>query len=54
MIPLENLGKRISIIGLSSGGKSTLAKALGEKLQVNVCHLDQIAHVTRNQLAAEG
>lgn len=45
MIPLEDLGKKICIIGPSSGGKSTLAKALGRKLQVNICYLDQIAHV---------
>lgn len=45
MIPLEDLGKRICIIGLSSGGKSTLAQALGKKLQLKVCHLDQLAHI---------
>ncbi|WP_294205859.1 adenylate kinase [uncultured Chryseobacterium sp.] len=45
MVPLEYLGTRICIIGPSSGGKSTLAKALGEKLQVEVCHLDQLAHL---------
>lgn len=45
MIPLERLGKRICIIGPSSGGKSTLAKALGEKLKVKICHLDQLAHI---------
>lgn len=45
MIPLKDLGKKICIIGPSSGGKSTLAQILGERLQVNVCHLDQIAHV---------
>jgi len=45
MVALNNLGKKICIIGLSSGGKSTLAVALGKKLQLNVCHLDQIAHI---------
>ncbi len=45
MVPLEKLGKRICIIGLSSGGKSTLAEALGKKLQLHVCHLDQLAHI---------
>lgn len=45
MIPLKHLGTRICIIGPSSGGKSTLAKALGEKLQIEVCHLDQLAHL---------
>ncbi|WP_228451652.1 adenylate kinase [Chryseobacterium sp. SN22] len=45
MIPLEDLGRKICIIGPSSGRKSTLVKALGEKLQVKVCHLDQLAHI---------
>lgn len=45
MISSKDLGKKICIIGPSSVGKSTLAKALAEKLQVNLCHLDQIAHV---------
>ncbi|QTV05830.1 P-loop NTPase family protein [Faecalibacter bovis] len=45
MEPLENLGKRICIIGLSAGGKSTLAQALSKKLKIKVFHLDQIAHI---------
>lgn len=42
---LQTLGTRICIIGISSGGKSTLAQALGRKLNLAVCHLDQIAHL---------
>lgn len=40
----SDLGNRICIIGLSSAGKSTLAKALNEKLGFSVLYLDQIAH----------
>lgn len=42
---LENLGSRICIIGNSAAGKSTLAQALGRKLGLAICHLDQIAHL---------
>jgi adenylate kinase family enzyme len=45
MIGLEQLGKRISIIGCSNSGKSTLADALAKKLAIPVYHLDQYAHV---------
>lgn len=38
------LGPRIAIIGPSNSGKSTLAVALGQKLNVPVDHLDQYAH----------
>lgn len=41
---LDNLGKRICIIGPSNSGKSTLALKLGRLLDFPVCHLDQIAH----------
>lgn len=44
MTNLDELGCRICIIGPSSNGKSTLAQALGQKLNLAVCHLDQIAH----------
>lgn len=43
LVPLSKLGKRISIIGMSSAGKSTLADALSRKLDVPCLHLDQIA-----------
>lgn len=45
MIPLEDLGNRICIIGPSSTGKSTLAQNLGNELNLPVCHLDQMAHI---------
>jgi adenylate kinase family enzyme len=45
MIELEKLGKRICIIGPSSSGKSTLAEKLSKRLDIAVCHLDQIAHI---------
>lgn len=34
--------KRISVIGCSGGGKSTLARKLGEKLGLPVVHLDVV------------
>jgi len=45
MITLETLGKRICIIGHSSAGKSTLAQHLARRLDLTVCHLDQMAHI---------
>jgi adenylate kinase family enzyme len=45
MITLQDLGKRISIIGPSNSGKSTLAQSLAKKLDIPVCHLDQLAHI---------
>jgi adenylate kinase family enzyme len=39
--PLENFGDRIAILGPSNTGKSTLAVALGSKLDVPAVHLDQ-------------
>lgn len=38
------LGERIVILGPSNSGKSTLAEKLGARLDMPVCHLDQIAH----------
>lgn len=46
MIKLEALGKRICIIGPSSTGKSTLATSLSQKLGVQLCYLDVLAHVS--------
>ena len=45
MTSLNELGQRICIIGPSNSGKSTLANQLGEKLNIPVCHLDQLAHI---------
>ena len=45
MTSLNELGERICILGPSSSGKSTLATKLGEKLNISVCHLDQLAHI---------
>lgn len=35
-----NLGKKILIIGNSSGGKTTLARVIGASLNINVTHID--------------
>lgn len=45
MVALKNLGQRICIIGPGSNGKSTLAKSLGDALNIKVCYLDQLAHI---------
>ena len=45
MTSLNDLGPRICILGPSNSGKSTLATKLGEKLNIPVCHLDQLAHI---------
>ncbi|WP_170312635.1 P-loop NTPase family protein [Spirosoma agri] len=44
MIPLSSLGERICILGPSNSGKSTLATAIGRKLNLEVVHLDQLYH----------
>lgn len=50
--------ERILIIGCSCSGKSTLSRALGEKLGLPVVHLDQLwwsegwVHVTREEFDA--
>jgi adenylate kinase family enzyme len=47
--------ERILVIGCSGSGKSTLSRTLGEKLRMNVVHLDQLwwqegwQHVTREE-----
>ncbi len=43
MKPLNELGQKISIIGTSNSGKSTLAQYLAKKLKVPCYHLDQLA-----------
>lgn len=45
MVTLNQLGKRICIIGCSNSGKSTLADALSKKLNIPAYHLDQFAHI---------
>jgi adenylate kinase family enzyme len=45
MTSLHELGQRICVIGPSNSGKSTLATKLGEKLNIPICHLDQLAHI---------
>ncbi|MEL7545497.1 MAG: AAA family ATPase [Pseudomonadota bacterium] len=44
MLPLQDLGPRIAILGPSNAGKSTLAVAVGQKLGVPVVHLDPLNH----------
>jgi adenylate kinase family enzyme len=45
IIPITALGKRIMILGQTNSGKSTLAHALGVKLNIPVTHLDQLRHL---------
>jgi adenylate kinase family enzyme len=42
MLPLNSLGQRIAILGPSNAGKSTLAVAMAEKLDLPAVHLDQL------------
>lgn len=42
---LSELGTRICILGPSNSGKSTLAAAIGRKLDIDVVHLDQLHHL---------
>ena len=44
-LPLEALGQRIVICGPSNAGKSTLAVALGRKLNTQVFHVDLFRHL---------
>ena len=45
MLPLDALGERIMVLGPSNSGKSTLAVALSDKLEIPVVHLDQFQHL---------
>lgn len=45
MLPLQALGNRIMVLGPSNAGKSTLALALSEKLDLPTVHLDQLQHL---------
>jgi adenylate kinase family enzyme len=49
MITLDQLGKRICIIGCSNSGKSTLADSLSSKLNIPVHHLDQYAYLANSK-----
>jgi adenylate kinase family enzyme len=42
---LDELGKRICIMGPSNSGKSTLAVAIGRATGLEVVHLDQLHHL---------
>ncbi len=42
---LTSMGRRIVVLGPSNAGKSTLAAALSQKLDVEVFHLDQMRHL---------
>ncbi|HTJ56951.1 MAG TPA: AAA family ATPase [Devosiaceae bacterium] len=44
MLEIEELGRRIMICGPSNGGKSTLASALGRRLNIPAVHLDLLHH----------
>lgn len=49
MISLNELGKRICIIGCSNSGKSTLADSLSRRLNIPAYHLDQYAHIENSK-----
>jgi adenylate kinase family enzyme len=42
--PLESFGQRIMVCGPSNAGKSTLAAAIGSRLELPVVHLDRFQH----------
>jgi len=43
--PLNDLGRRIMVLGPTNAGKSTLTEALAERLQAPAIHLDQYRHL---------
>lgn len=44
-LQLEDLGRRIMICGPSNAGKSTLARAIGRKLDIPVVYIDLLYHL---------
>jgi len=46
---LSDLGHRICILGPSNSGKSTLADAIGKKLDLKIVHLDRLYHLPNTQ-----
>jgi adenylate kinase family enzyme len=46
---LDELGMRICIMGPSSSGKSTLAKAISDSKKLPAVHLDQLRHIPGSQ-----
>ena len=45
MRPLHTFGNRIVVLGPSNAGKSTLALAIADKLDLPAIHLDQLRHL---------
>jgi adenylate kinase family enzyme len=43
--PLAAMGRRIVILGPTNAGKSTLAEAIGRKLDIPAIHLDLLRHL---------
>lgn len=46
-IPLNDLGRRIMVLGPTNAGKSTLTRALAERLHAPAIHLDQYRHLPK-------
>ena len=45
MLPLTALGERIMVLGPSNAGKSTLAIAISDRINLPIVHLDQLQHL---------
>lgn len=43
--PIEQLGRRIIVLGPTNAGKSTLTVALAHRLGIRAVHLDQLRHL---------
>lgn len=43
--PLAALGRRIMVTGPTNAGKSTLADAIGRKLDIRPVHIDRFSHI---------